>query len=113
LIHQGDEGSELYIISTGKFDVFIHAMNDDHKLIRLRSMTAGSIFGEAVLYSDLKRTASVRAEEDSTIFVLTKSRMADVEKEFPRLANYLHRNIVGTMSERLNSLNRLISRLDP
>ena len=113
LIHQGDEGSELYIISTGKFDVFIQAKEDDNQLIRVRSMTTGSIFGESVLYSDLKRTASVRAEEDSTIFVLTKSRMADVEKEFPRLANYLHRNIVGTMSERLNSLNRLISRLDP
>jgi SulP family sulfate permease len=79
----------------------------------VRSITAGSIFGETVLYSDLKRTASVRAEEDSTIFILTKSRMADMEKEFPHLANSLHRAIVALMSARLNSLNRLIGRLDP
>jgi CRP-like cAMP-binding protein len=113
LIRQGDDGSELYIISSGKFDVFIQAVEDDNQLIRVRSMTAGSIFGESIIYSDLKRTASVRAEEDSTVFVLTKTDMAKMEKEFPRLANYLHRKIVGTMSERLKSLNRLISRLDP
>ncbi len=113
LIHRGDEGKELYIIGNGKFDVFIHAMDDDNKLIRVRSITTGSIFGETVLYSDLKRTASVRAEEDSTIFILTKSRMADMEKEFPHLANSLHRAIVALMSARLNSLNRLIGRLDP
>jgi len=113
LIRQGDEGSELYIISSGKFDVFIQAEEDVHQLIRVRSMMAGSIFGESSLYSDLKRTASVRAEEDSTVFVLTKTSMAEMEKQFPRIANHLYRKMIGIMSERLNSLNRLISRLDP
>ena len=113
LINQGDEGAELYIIKSGKFDVFIHTVDDVNHLIRVRSMSPGSIFGETVLYGNLKRMASVRAEEDSCIFVLSKNRVAEMEKEFPHLAISFHRTIAATMSERLSSLNRLISRLDP
>jgi len=113
LINQGDEGTELYIIRSGKFDVFIHTVDDVNHLIRVRSLNPGSIFGETVLYGNVKRMASVRAEEDSSIFVLSKYRMVDMEKELPHLAISLHRTIAATMSERLNSLNRLISRLDP
>jgi SulP family sulfate permease len=113
LIRQGDDGDELFIIGEGKFDVFILINDDESSSMRMRSMTTGSIFGEAVLYSNIHRIASVRAEEDSVVFALSKARLTDMENEFPYLANQLHRKIVSIMSQRLNTLLRLLSHLDP
>ena len=113
LIRQGDDGDELFIIGEGKFDVFILINDDESSSMRMRSMTTGSIFGEAVLYSNIHRIASVRAEEASVVFALSKARLTDMENEFPYLANQLHRKIVGIMSQRLNTLLQLLSHLDP
>jgi len=113
LIRQGEIGNEMFLVESGRFEAIIESNGNHSHEIRLKTMTIGAIFGETVLYSSLKRTASVRAETEAVVYVLTKERLNEMELKFPDLANALHRFIIGIMSERLLASNRIISRLDP
>jgi SulP family sulfate permease len=113
LIKQGDIGNEMYLVESGRFEAFIEPSGKDSHEIRLKTMTVGAMFGEIVLYSSMRRTASVRAETSGGVYVLTKERLSEMESKFPELASALHRSIIGVMAERLLASNKMIRRMDP
>lgn len=113
LVRRNEVGNEMFLIESGRFEALIESEGIGSNEIRLRVFTVGSIIGETVIYSVLKRTASVRAGEDSVVYVMTKARLDDMEREFPNLGNALHRAIISMMAERLLASNRLVEQLNP
>ncbi|KOB74754.1 Uncharacterized protein OBRU01_08551, partial [Operophtera brumata] len=78
----GEVGKEMYIVNRGKLQV----VGDNGKTV-LATLKAGSYFGEISILNmgtaGNRRTASVRSVGYSDLFVLSKTDMWDVLKEYP------------------------------
>ncbi|KAI5172604.1 cAMP-dependent protein kinase regulator [Pancytospora epiphaga] len=61
LIHQGEIGSEMYIVEKGEFDVII-----DGRFVK--KLLPGSKFGELALMHEIPRTATVKAVKPSKVW---------------------------------------------
>jgi predicted acylesterase/phospholipase RssA len=77
LFHEGDVGDSLYILMYGRLGVIIE--QDDGSLKAVSEMGPGETFGEMALITGARRSATVMAIRDTTLFKLTKA-------DFERLA---------------------------
>ena len=76
LMRQGDVGSEMFVISSGRVTVEMDAEP-------LKELGPGSWFGEIALLSEGPRTATVTAAEPSRLFVLAHHEFHDLMDEMP------------------------------
>ena len=109
LMRQGDDVQALFFIESGRVTAQLEL--DNGKTARLRTMGAGTVVGELGLYLGSKATASVVAEEASTICRLKLSSLRDMEQADPLVAAAFHKFIVRLLSERLTNANKSLSAL--
>ena len=69
LFREGDEGRDLYVLRTGRLEVFKESAEGD---ILLRSLSPGSVLGELAVLTSAPRSASVLAKRDSALLGLSK-----------------------------------------
>ena len=79
VIEKGEIGQEMYIVANGR--VRVH----DNDLV-LTYLNTNDLFGEVAALSKEKRTASITAEEDSTLYRLDQEALYEVLTEFPEVA---------------------------
>ena len=94
LFRQNDRGDELFLIHSGTLDIFV--MNGRRVEEKIASVSAGSFVGERSLLTGEPRSATARAAEDSSVFVVDKPAMGELLREHPALA----REIARVMAER-------------
>ncbi len=63
LFHEGDSGSEMYVICSGRVDI-TKSQNGEEQI--LKSLGKGEIFGEMALIDNMPRSATVTVAEDDT-----------------------------------------------
>lgn len=98
---QGTVGSQMYVVLGGKLGVF-----DGNKCIA--ELHTGDMFGEMALANKEPRSATVRAVNDSRLFVLSETTFERLMSK--RAAIRILLNIIKTLSHRLKAANkRLIS----
>jgi CRP-like cAMP-binding protein len=95
LMRQGDIGAEMYVIVSGQVTV-------ERDGTRLNTLGPGDFFGEIALLDGGPRTATVTAEQDCRLLVITHREFHSMMDEFPEIA-----------SEVLNALAHRIRRLEP
>lgn len=95
LMRQGDSGAEMYVIVSGQVSV-------ERDGTRLNTLGPGDFFGEIALLDGGPRTATVTAEQDCRLLVITHREFHSMMDEFPEIA-----------SEVLNALAHRIRRLEP
>jgi len=110
LIQQGDDAEDLFLIESGKVSVYLESGNN--KRIRLQTLSERVVVGELGLYIDLKRTASIIAEEDVRAYRLSKNALEEINKEEAALAAAIHEFIACLLARLLADTTRLISALD-
>jgi SulP family sulfate permease len=76
--------------------------------VKLTSFGAGAILGEIAFYSGEPRTASAVAETQLKAWKLTRDAVRRTEETRPDLAAAFHRSVARTLSERMQSADRLI-----
>ncbi|MCC7423977.1 MAG: mechanosensitive ion channel [Planctomycetaceae bacterium] len=84
IIQQGSEGSELYVIESGRVAVFAGGVGDAERL--LSHLGPGDFFGEMSLLVGEPRRATVRAVTECELLVVNKPAMAAVFERTPELA---------------------------
>lgn len=84
LFNEGEVGDAFYIILTGSVEVFVEKI---HKY--LTTLEAGKFFGELALLLGIPRTATVRAIEDTMLFVINKKSFEKLLKEQPELSEVI------------------------
>ncbi len=106
LIEQGVSAPGLIIVTQGHVAVVLERA--DGQTNRLRVLRPGTIVGEMSFLLGIPTTATVLADTDVTIEVLTTRQLAHMERQNPQLSLALHRRLAATVSERLATANRTI-----
>lgn len=81
LFRENDPGDAFYIVLSGSVEVFVEKINKN-----LATITSGKFFGELALMLAIPRTATVRALEDTTLFVINNKGFEQLLKSHPNLA---------------------------
>jgi SulP family sulfate permease len=109
LIAQGKFEASLYFIESGRVKVEVKLDYGRH--MRVRTLEAGTVVGEIGLYLHSRRTASVIAEQEGTVYRLSGSELRRMEAEEPALALAFQEFIIWTIADRLNNQNHTIKAL--
>jgi CRP-like cAMP-binding protein/di/tricarboxylate transporter len=123
VVRQGEPGDALYVVASGSFGVF-GASPDDKPEIRLATLDPGAVFGEMALFTDDRRSATVRAEGSGRVFSLARDRFLELLRREPEIflsvAVTLSRRLQATNTARLEDeqfiaarLNQALDRLAP
>ena len=102
---QGEPCAGLFIVQEGWLKEIITAPSGREQTIRL--MGAGDVFNEIGLLTDGKNLVTVRALEDSTIWIIERETMLRLMDEHARLC----RAITQNMAERVLLLIKLVEDL--
>ena len=80
IINQGDKGDAFFMISSGRVGVY-----DKDKKVTARR--AGEFFGESALVTDSPRSATVKAEEETEVYILYKDDFNKILMANPTIAS--------------------------
>jgi CRP-like cAMP-binding protein len=105
IIAEGSVGVNVYIVRSGRVEVF---KNSPGGAIQLATLGANEVFGEMSLIDERfsRRTASVRALEDSEIIILDREGF----EAYLKGASTGISNLIKRLSNRLRETNDIISR---
>lgn len=99
ICHEGQPGSEMYIILKGSVGIYI--TNTLGTLNQVATMKEGGFFGEMSIFDNLPRSASCIALEDSICMAVDKNNLKDFLVTCPDIAIQMLNN----MSGRVRNLN--------
>jgi len=88
LVKQGDTGDSLFLIRSGCVEVSVSA-GEGHRSIKVAELGSGSFFGEMSLLTGDPRSATVTANQETTVIVVKKQGMERVFSMNPALAEPL------------------------
>jgi len=94
IYRENDTGKEMYVIASGKVES-LREMGDDK--IVLEVLGSQSFFGEMALFGDPVRRTTVRAVENTAVFVISK---ATVNLQFKKVPEWLVA-IINTLAQRI------------
>jgi len=75
IVHEGDWADAAYILSSGRCEVRRRDPADPRRSITLRLLEPGDVFGEAAVFADAPRSASVVAIEDVSVVVVDRASL--------------------------------------
>jgi predicted RND superfamily exporter protein len=99
VIQQGESGTDLYMLITGRARVFDR--QPDGRETVLTVLEPGAVFGEIGLVTGEVRTASVVAETPVEVLRLDLEALDRIRRRFPYTSAKLFRNLARVLSERL------------
>jgi len=100
LFYKNTEGNQMYVVLAGKLGVY-------NGNACIAALTTGDMCGEMALVSHAPRSATIKALENSLLFVLSETTLDRLLTK--RVAVQLLLNIISTLSQRLRDANARIS----
>lgn len=110
LVRQGEPSDSIDLVITGRVGIVLE--RPEGAPIRLRSMLGHTVLGEMGFYRSTPRTASVVAEDTTTIYRLDRGAFDRMAAENPAAAESFHRFIIRVLADRLSFANSEIAILD-
>ncbi len=96
----GDPGDGFYLVESGQ--VIISAVFGDNEPRMLAVIGPGDYFGEMAALDDAPRSATARAEVDTSTLFLSRDELLQLLDSRPRLAL----NLIREFSKRMRAINR-------
>ena len=90
IFSQGDEANSFYIIDKGEVSVFYDDNGTDKQLCILAD---NDYFGEMAIYNQDKRSATVKANENSILLKIEKKDFLNFVENHPTLAEKINKNL--------------------
>lgn len=108
VFHQGETGSELFVILAGSVRVMGEVELEDHRHIQpgFCDLPAGTLFGELPLFDQGPRSATVVAVEDTELAVIDGQRLLIFFDANPELGYKILKRILTVLVGRLRSANK-------
>jgi SulP family sulfate permease len=109
LMKEGDPPGDLFFVESGQLTAQLSS--PDNPPFRLETIGGGGVVGEIGFYLNQPRTATVIANEPSTIYRLSRQRLKQMERNDPDAAHLFHQSIIRILSERLTFLTGTVNAL--
>ena len=109
IVRQSEAARHLYMIEVGEFTAQLE--RPGREPVRLRTMRAGTVFGEIGMYLDIPRSVSVVSAGPGSIYSLSSDSLQEMERADPDMALKFQTYIIRILSERLTDLNRTLDSL--
>lgn len=109
VFEEGDTGSGMYVIRTGKVEIFLRNIEGREETLAL--LGPGDFFGETTLTAPATRTASARALEATELLGLFRADLLETMQRHPGIASEILLGLTRTISERLQVMGQEIRRL--
>jgi SulP family sulfate permease len=106
VVSAGDAADSMHFILDGRVGVMITL--DHGGLSRVRSLGRYTTIGEMGLVMKAPRSATIQAELESTLYVLSLEQFEAIKREYPMVGQKLLTYFVSVMAERLTFANRMI-----
>ncbi|MDD4953272.1 MAG: cyclic nucleotide-binding domain-containing protein, partial [Desulfovibrionaceae bacterium] len=103
VFRQGDASDVMYFIEKGFLNVELEL--DGGKVIRLKKMGPGTVFGEMGFYTKASRSASVVAGEACVVYRLTRERLDAIQAKSPKLVSMFNMFLVNLLAARVAEAN--------
>ncbi len=107
IVREGDESDELFLVVTGS--VHVSRTGRDGRELRLRTLRAGAIIGEIGFLTGGTRTATVTAETDVEVRVLTSKAHQRLRAEQPDLVIELYDRVLRSTADRAAAIHRSLT----
>lgn len=104
IIHQGEINQSFYAIIDGTVKVTVQEEGQNEAYIC--TIGNGEIFGEAGIFTEVKRTANVTCCTDATLLTITRDAMINFIKENPRSGNKILMLIIYSLLKKLKEVNQ-------
>jgi CRP-like cAMP-binding protein len=98
IFQKGDQPSHIYIVKSGKIDIFI---SDRDTIIEKETLAVGGCFGVAALMAMETHMGTAIAREDSEVLVLSRQSLLELRHEDIHLFALLMMNIAREIARRL------------
>lgn len=99
LFKEGEEGDALYIIKTGKIEIYHEPKEAGDLPSKVAEIAPGGFFGEMSLVSQVPRNASAKTLSDSEIFILSKEDFSKLLGSNVALASQISATVVNRLKE--------------
>ncbi len=86
LFRQGERGDNMFFISRGAVEI----VSPDEKTV-YATLTEGNFFGEIALILDSPRTATVRCQDYTDLYTISRATFEGILKDFPDFAGRLRK----------------------
>jgi CRP-like cAMP-binding protein len=104
IVTEASHGDAIFILYEGQLAV--ETSGSDGTTVRLATIAdRGSFFGEVALVDPGPRSASVLAESEATLLVLTIESLEQFYEEFPEARVVILHNIARVLAQRLRNAN--------
>ncbi len=105
MLAAGEPGDELMVLLQGAASVVLRS--EHGKDVRLAGARRGAMLGDIAFLDRSSRSATVIAEQDTSVAVLRREDFDALSQNHPRLVQCLLSNIALTLAARLRHTNRL------
>lgn len=109
IAYQGGDSDSLYFIESGRVDILLQL--DNNNVIRLRSMSAGTVVGEVGFHLGRPRSASIVVTEAGIVHKFSHEARSRMERDDPEAASAFHAFTSCVLSDRLTAANRMVMAL--
>jgi CRP/FNR family cyclic AMP-dependent transcriptional regulator len=111
LWRQGDSGSCMYLLYSGKLEVILEASGEDKEAHVIATFTDGAVIGEVCLLGERYRSASIRAVNDVELWMIDDQKFHEkVNAKDPVVLTMCY-NIAKLLTHRLIAANHFIGKL--
>ncbi len=107
LFNEGDEGSELFIVMTGKVASYVVLTNGNKRDIA--EFSPGDFFGEMSIFENTERSATCYTKEKTTLLSLRERDLFELILYSPELAVKIMYKMLNITTERLLDRNEFLS----
>ena len=104
VLREGEAGHEMFLILEGV--ARISKCDGTGAGLTLGTLGAGEVFGEMALVSRIERTASVMAETEMRVLVISQEFLQRAMKALPEIAMRLLYNLNGVLCEKLQKTTK-------
>lgn len=98
IIAEGDVGSEMFVVITGKVEIYSGDLKERQSIAILGP---GDNFGEMAVVRHGFRSASVRAIESTELLILDEGSLQRIKRRYPWIAATIFLNLTRILSDRL------------
>jgi cAMP-dependent protein kinase regulator len=108
LVHEGDPGDSLFVLSEGR--VKVTTLGPKGGPVHLADLKEGDFFGEVSLLTGKPRTATITSLEGAEVLELTRSDLEDLEGKHPRIRDvireFYERRVASTIEAMVQAVRR-------